>query len=54
MLADQILKSPLEDFDLFQNFLVADYRERGLPVLRVFDFDSGAAYPPQPHDIRFP
>jgi oligopeptidase B len=29
-------EAPLEDFDLFRDFLVASYRERGLPVLRVF------------------
>ena len=45
--------SPLDDFDLFQNFLVASYRERGLPVLRVFDFDADGL-PAAPRDIRFP
>ncbi len=32
--------APLRDIDLFQNFLVATYRERGLPVLRVFHLDA--------------
>jgi oligopeptidase B len=45
--------APLEDFDLFQNFLVASYRERGLPVLRVFSLSSDGA-PTSPRDIRFP
>jgi oligopeptidase B len=45
--------APLEDFDLFQSFLVATYRERGLPVLRVFSFDE-KDLPTTPHDIRFP
>jgi oligopeptidase B len=45
--------SPLEDFDLFRDFLVAAYRERGLPVLRVFALDTAGA-PVDPHDIRFP
>jgi oligopeptidase B len=45
--------APLEDFDLFQSFLVAGYRERGLPVLRVFSLgDEGQ--PTAPRDIRFP
>jgi oligopeptidase B len=45
--------APLEDFDLFRDFLVAGYRERGLPVLRVFAVaDDGA--PSNPRDIRFP
>jgi len=46
-------KAPLEDFDLFQNFLVASYRERGLPVLRVFAFDRDG-YLAGSNDIRFP
>jgi oligopeptidase B len=45
--------APLEDFDLFQNFLVAGYRERGLPVLRVFSLDA-TGQPTAPRDIRFP
>src|SRR5215472_2610993 len=45
--------APLEDFELFQGFLVAGYRERGLPVLRVFSIgDNG--HPVNPRDIRFP
>ncbi len=45
--------APLEDFDLFRNFLVATYREAGLPVLRVFHFDLEGALT-NPSDIRFP
>jgi oligopeptidase B len=45
--------APLEDFDLFQGFLVAGYRERGLPVLRVFSLE-GEGRPVAPRDIRFP
>ena len=45
--------APLEDFDLFQSFLVAGYRERGLPVLRVFSL-SNDGRPTAPRDIRFP
>ena len=45
--------APLEDFDLFQSFLVAGYRERGLPVLRVFSFGVEGR-PTAPRDIRFP
>ena len=45
--------APLEDFELFQSFLVAGYRERGLPVLRVFSLE-GAGKPAGPRDIRFP
>jgi oligopeptidase B len=45
--------APLEDFDLFQSFLVAGYRERGLPVLRVFSLDAAGA-PTGPRDIPFP
>ncbi len=45
--------APLEDFDLFQNFLVASYREAGLPVLRVFTLNAAGALGPQ-NDIRFP
>jgi len=45
--------APLEDFDLFQTFLVANYRERGLPILRVFALDR-QGLPTNPQDIRFP
>lgn len=45
--------APLEDFELFQNFIVAGYRERGLPVLRVLSLD-GEGRPAEPRDIRFP
>jgi len=46
-------EAPLEDFDLFQNFLVTTYRERGLPVLRVFSFDPNGRLAGF-SDIRFP
>ncbi|QMV17843.1 prolyl oligopeptidase family serine peptidase [Granulicella sp. 5B5] len=49
----EVPASPLEDFDLFQNFLVASYRERGLPVLRVYDFNSRDLLE-NPRDIAFP
>ncbi len=45
--------APLRDIDLFQTFLVANYRERGLPVLRVFSLDESGK-PTAPRDIRFP
>ena len=45
--------APFEDFDLFQSFLVAGYRERGLPVLRVMSL-SAEGRPTEPRDIRFP
>lgn len=45
--------SPLDSFDLFQNFVVTRYREAGLPILRVFGFD-GEGRPVAPNDIRFP
>ena len=45
--------APLEDVDLFRNFLVASYRERGLPVLRVFDLNP-EGLPENPREIRFP
>jgi oligopeptidase B len=45
--------APLEDFDLFQSFFAAAYRERGLPVLRVFSL-SDDGRPADPRDIRFP
>jgi oligopeptidase B len=45
--------SPLESIDLFRNFLVASYRERGLDVLRVFALsDEGLLTTSS--DIRFP
>jgi oligopeptidase B len=46
-------EAPLEDFDLFQTFLVTSYRERGLPVLRVFHLDEKDTLV-TPNDIRFP
>jgi oligopeptidase B len=46
-------EAPLDDFDLFQSFLVATYRERGLPVLRVFALDANGL-PTAPSDIPFP
>jgi len=45
--------APLEDFDLFQTFLVTNYSERGLPILRVFALDA-EGLPSTPNDIRFP
>ena len=45
--------APLEDFDLFQSFLVVNYRERGLPILRVFAVEGEASLS-TPKDIRFP
>ncbi len=45
--------APLNDVALFQNFLVANSRERGLPVLRVYDLDA-EGQPVRPRDIRFP
>ena len=52
-LLPELKDAPFEDFDLFQSFLVAGYRERGLPVLRVFSLgDEGN--PAAPRDIRFP
>jgi oligopeptidase B len=49
----EVPDAPLEDVDLFQNFFVAGYRERGLPVLRVFDFDA-AGMPVGSKEIRMP
>ncbi|HLI76676.1 MAG TPA: S9 family peptidase, partial [Acidobacteriaceae bacterium] len=48
--------APLQDVDLFASFLVANYRERGLPVLRLFrlDADGKPADPERPETIRFP
>ena len=37
--------APLEDFDLFQTFLVTSRRELGLPVMDVFPFASETASP---------
>jgi oligopeptidase B len=45
--------APLEDIDLFRDFFVASYRERGLPVLRVFTL-SEEGLPEASNDIRFP
>ena len=45
--------APLNDVALFQNFLVTNSRERGLPVLRVYDLDANGQ-PVSPRDIRFP
>ncbi len=45
--------APLNDVALFQNFLVTHSRERGLPVLRVYDLNAEGA-PVAPRDIRFP
>ena len=47
------LEAPLEDIDLFQNFLVAGYRERGLPVMRVYSLDGDGA-PATPREIAMP
>jgi oligopeptidase B len=44
--------APLEDVDLFRDFFVASYRERGLPVLRVFALD-GEGLAGESKDIRF-
>jgi oligopeptidase B len=45
--------APLEDIDLFRDFFVASYRERGLPVMRVFAL-SAEGLPGASNDIRFP
>ncbi len=45
--------APLEDVDLFRDFLVASYRELGLPVMRVYSL-SGEGLPGDSRDIRFP
>jgi oligopeptidase B len=45
--------APLEDVDLFRDFFVAIYRERGLPVMRVFAL-SDKGLPGASNDIRFP
>ena len=49
----ELADTPLDDFDLFQDFLVASYRDRGLPILRVFAFDPQGLLA-DPQDIRFP
>ncbi len=46
-------EAPLNDFDLFQNFLITNAREGGLPVLRVYALSSEGK-PVQPREIRFP
>ncbi len=45
--------APLEDVDLFRGFFVASYRERGLPVLRVFAL-SEDGLPGESKEISFP
>ncbi|MGA8938848.1 MAG: S9 family peptidase [Acidobacteriaceae bacterium] len=45
--------APLEDVDLFRDFFVASYLERGLPVLRVFGL-SEDGWPGESQEIRFP
>jgi oligopeptidase B len=45
--------APLESVDLFRDFFVAAYRERGLPVMRVFELGD-AGLPGKASDIRFP
>lgn len=45
--------APLRDVDVFQNFLVTNHRERGLPVLRVFSLEE-SGLPVSPREIRFP
>jgi len=45
--------APLESVDLFRDFFVAAYRERGLPVMRVFGLND-AGMPGKASDIRFP
>lgn len=45
--------APLRDVALFQSFLVAAYRERGLPVFAVYGFDD-AGKPVNARAIRFP
>jgi oligopeptidase B len=49
----EVAGTPLEDFDLFQSFLVTGYRERGLPVLRVFSLNTNGL-PVAPRAITFP
>jgi oligopeptidase B len=45
--------APLEDVDLFRDFFVAGYRERGLPVLRVFGLKEDGR-PGDSDEIRIP
>ena len=45
-------EAPLEDFDLFQSFLVTTRRKAGLPVLEVQQFSGSALAEPKP--IVFP
>jgi oligopeptidase B len=45
--------APLEDVDLFAKFAVTSYRERGLPVMRVYDLD-GDGMLEKPRNIHFP
>jgi len=45
--------APLEDVDLFRDFFVASYRERGLPVMRVFSLNEDGLTGER-KDIRFP
>ena len=45
--------APLEDFDLFHEFVVASYRELGLPVLQVYALNEDGL-PAAPREIRFP
>jgi oligopeptidase B len=45
--------APLEDVDLFREFFVASYRERGLPVMRVYSLNH-EGLPGESRDIRFP
>jgi len=46
-------EAPLEDFDLFQTFLVTNSRERGLPVLRVHNLSADGLLS-EHSEIRFP
>jgi oligopeptidase B len=45
-------EAPLEDVDLFRGFLVASYRERGLPMLRVFGMEADG-FLGEAKEIRF-
>jgi oligopeptidase B len=44
---------PLEDFDLFQDFLVISERDKGLPTLTLYDFAEDNS-PTRPKPIAFP
>jgi oligopeptidase B len=46
--------TPLDDFDLFQTFLVTSYRERGLDTLRVHTLDALGLPSTTPAAITFP